>query len=201
MVFYSHIVPHGIRKYMLETVYNRFDNLITDFNDNFSDPDINNPEYVDWHQSGRRHNLKYYEYLKNSKMVDCTGGDIRFHNNKIFNSQADSWKIWETFFAGACVIMIDLEFINIKFPIQPINMVHYIGVTNDTEKNVQIFKDILDGKIDIEKIANEGKKWAMENYTPDKVAKYILDICKLFENKKETKKDIDILKITNFSIV
>lgn len=67
-------------------------------------------------------------------------------------------KCGKLFFSGACVIMIDLEFINIKFPVQPVNMVHYIGVTNDTEKNVQIFKDIVDGIINIENIANEGKK-------------------------------------------
>ena len=200
-LLYPHRLPHMFRKYILENVYNKFDNLVTIYNDNFKEPRFDNPHYLDWAQSGRRHNPKYYDTLKNCKMVDCTGGNIYTHNKYgIINLNNDNWKVWETFFAGACVIMINLEFINIKLSIQPINMVHYIGVTNDTEKNVQIFKDILDDKIDIEKIANEGKKWAMENYTPDKVAKYILDICEFFENKKETKKDIDILNITNFSI-
>ena len=198
-LLYSHRVNHPIRKYMLDHVYNNFTNLITHFNDNFKEPNENDEHYLDWCQSGRRHNPNYYEALKNSKMVDCTGGLIKSLNNfGYIYSQFDSWKLWETFFAGACVIMIDLDYFGIKVPAQPINMKHYIGITQNKDTDNAIFKDIINEKIDIKKIAEEGKKWAIENYSPDKIAKYILHTCRYGEKKDN---NIDIASITNFKII
>lgn len=174
-LLYSHRIlsGHPIRKYMLDNIYSKFSNLITQFNDNFNEPNKDNKDYLHWSQSGRRHNPIFYEALKNSKIVDCTGGSI--YNNIAI--QIDSFKLWEVFFSGCCVIMIDLDLFGIKFPVQPINMKHYIGVTLNKEKDNKTFKDIVDGKINIENIANEGKKWAIENYSPSSFANYILNTC------------------------
>ena len=44
---------------------------------------------------------------------------------------------------------------NIKFPVQP-NMIHYIGITLNPEKDRLLIENIKNGKIDIEK---NSPKW------------------------------------------
>ena len=53
--------------------------------------------------------------------------------------------------------------------------IHYIGIRQQENYDTQIFKDIINRKIDIKKITK--KKMAIENYSPDKIAKCILDTC------------------------
>tara|TARA_B100001175_G_scaffold312698_1_gene319124 strand:- start:3042 stop:3302 length:261 start_codon:yes stop_codon:yes gene_type:complete len=79
-------------------------------------------------------------------------------------------------FAGCCVIMIDLDLFNIKFPVQPQNMVHYIGITLNPEKDRLLIKNIKNEKIDIEKIAQNGYEFVKKNYSPLGLTKYILEI-------------------------
>jgi len=88
--------------------------------------------------------------------------------------QIDSFKLWEAFFAGCCVIMIDLDLFNIKWPIQPQNMVHYIGITLNIEKDKLIIENIIKGKLNVEQIANNGYNFMKKNYTPNNFTKYIL---------------------------
>ena len=102
------------------------DNFIKYFNDDFNEPNVNDSDYVNWCQTGRRHNPKFYEILKHTKLMDCTAGFKRIINNNVVIVQNDSWKLWEAFFAGCCVIAVDLDLFNIKFPVQPRNMFHYI---------------------------------------------------------------------------
>ena len=59
-LFYSHRIPHSIRGYMLNNIYSKHKNFITVFNDNFKNIDINDKNYIHWHQSGRRHNIEFY---------------------------------------------------------------------------------------------------------------------------------------------
>ena len=54
-------------------------------------------------------------------------------------------------FSGCCVLTVNLDQFGIKFPVQPINMVHYIGITLDKNIDNKIIKDIFNGTIDIEK--------------------------------------------------
>jgi len=171
-LLYSHRINHPIRGYMLNNIY-RGDKFITQFNDNFKSPSSDDVNYLNWHQSGRRHNSEFYSLLGNSKIVDCTGGYIK--DNAIIY-QIDSFKLWEAFFSGCCVIAIDLDLHKIKFPFQPVNMKHYIGFTLNIEKDKIIMDDIKSGKIDIEKIAKEGHEWAKNNYSPKSMGEYILNI-------------------------
>ena len=92
--------------------------------------------------------------------------------------QIDSFKLWESFFAGCCVIMMDLDLFNIKFPVQPENMIHYIGITLNSEKDKLIIEDIINGKIDIKKIAQNGYDFVKKHYSPIEFSKYILNIIK-----------------------
>tara|TARA_Y100000768_G_scaffold189704_1_gene142102 strand:- start:4215 stop:6011 length:1797 start_codon:yes stop_codon:yes gene_type:complete len=175
-LFYSHRINHDIRGYMLnlyKTIIND-DNFIKYFNDDFNEPNVNDSDYVNWCQTGRRHNPKFYEILKHTKLMDCTAGFKRIINNNVVIVQNDSWKLWEAFFAGCCVIAVDLDLFNIKFPVQPRNMFHYIGMTLDSEKDMKIINDIIDGKIDIKQIAQNGNDFVRNNYTPKEFSKYVL---------------------------
>jgi hypothetical protein len=157
-LLYSHPKRDSITEFMLNNVYSKFSNLIKQFNDT-------------------HHNPSFYESLKNSKIVDCTTGILR--ENVV--RQIDSCKLWEAFFSGCCVVLIDLDYFGIKFPVQPTNMKHYVGITLNEKIDYEIFKDIVNGKINIENIANEGQKWAIENYSPSSFAKYILNTTQFFE--------------------
>ena len=176
-LLYSHRVSHEIRGYMLE-LYKNYDSFITFYNDNFKIPNINDIYYNDWCQTGRRHNPDFYETLKKTKIVDCSGGFIKNINNELVLCQIDSFKLWESFFAGCCVIMMDLDLFNIKFPVQPENMIHYIGITLNSEKDKLIIEDIINGKIDIKKIAQNGYDFVKKHYSPIEFSKYILNIIK-----------------------
>ena len=172
-LLYSHRVSHEIRGYMLE-LYKNYDNFITLYDDKFKIPDKNDISYVDWCQTGRRHNPHFYETLKKSKIVDCTGGFLRNINNELVLCQIDSFKLWEAFFAGCCVIMIDLDLFNIKFPVQPKNMVHYIGITLNLEKDKLLIDNIINEKVNVEQIAKNGYEFMCKYYTPKAFTKYIL---------------------------
>ena len=175
-LLYSHRVSHDVREYMLELYKN--DNFVTFYDDKFKEPNKNDSYYIDWCQTGRRHNPHFYETLKNSKMVDCTGGFIKNINKELVICQIDSFKLWEAFFAGCCVIMIDLDLFNIKFPIQPQNMVHYIGITLNKENDKKLLENIKNGKIDITNIAQNGYEFVKKNYSPLGLTKYILETIK-----------------------
>ena len=177
-LFYSHRVPHSIRGYMLDNIYSNYKNLMTKFNDNFENPNINDKNYIHWHQSGRRHNVEFYNNLKDSKMVDCTGGYLTNYNNNLLAYQIDSFKLWEAFFSGCCVLFIDLDKFNITFPKQPINFVHYIGFTLNKSEDIKIMNNIVNNKINIQQIAKNGYEFVNKYYTPKGIAEYILNIIK-----------------------
>ena len=172
-LLYSHRVSHEVRGYMLE-LYKNYGSYVSFYNDKFSEPTIQEDYYTEWCQTGRRHNPEFYETLKKSKIIDCTGGFLRNIENNIVLSQIDSFKLWEAFFAGCCVIMMDLDLFNIKFPVQPQNMVHYIGITLNLEKDKLLVENIINGKINIEQIAKNGYEFMCKYYTPEAFAKYIL---------------------------
>ena len=71
--------------------------------------------------------------------------------------------------------MMDLDLFNIKFPVQPKNMIHYIGITLNPEKDRLLIENIKNGKIDIEKIAQNGYEFVKKNYSPSDLTKYILE--------------------------
>ena len=171
-ILYSHRCKHYIRGLMSNNVYSKFKDKLTIYNDNFKQLDLNSEDYSHWCQTGRRHNPDFYKTLCNTKICDCTGGSPMGK----YYSQIDSFKLWEAFCAGCCVIMIDLDYYKITFPVQPVNMIHYIGVTNNTDKNIELFTKIFNKEIDIESIAKNGRKWALENYGPNGISNYIMDI-------------------------
>ena len=147
--------------------------------------------HFEWEKSGRRHNPAYYEKLKHSQAVSCFGGYFSERilrpralalfakaANKLIPerfaviSQWDSFRLWEVFSAGCLVFHVDFDKYGLQLPVMPQNLQHYLGVDFD---NMQTIRDILnsDQKL-LAQIAENGKQWALENYSPSKTAQRFL---------------------------
>lgn len=97
------------------------------------------------------------------------------HRYGIF--QWDSWRLWETFSANTVVVNIDFEKYGVELPVMPINFKHYIGIDlMNPKENLNKLENL--SFQDFENIANEGAKWADENYAPKAVALRFLEIVK-----------------------
>jgi predicted O-linked N-acetylglucosamine transferase (SPINDLY family) len=199
----SHRVKHPVRDFFYENFYKRSQVPVFIMNDDFKNPltsdkddstaDFKNPLTSDkddstaivsdnnvdslWYQSGRRHNMKYFDVLSNSQICDCTGGFfVQDQHKKVSVFQWDSLKIWEAFVSGCVVITIDLEYYGCKLPIMPKNGVHYIGLRNDQLQLDNLIRQLNNNELDLEKIAMEGRKWALDNYSSVAFADRFLSI-------------------------
>jgi hypothetical protein len=187
-ILWAHRNGHPVRDYVRKYFHEKYflDSLQV-YNDKFvREKSQNRENAIDklyWMQSGRRHNTKFYEALGNTKIVDCSGGYfIEQQPKKELTQQAikvnirnwDNYKIWEGFAAGCCVITLDLDYYEFLLPQMPINGVHYIGLRLDDLEST--YNKIRSGEYNIEKIASEGKKWALQHYSPDSMANNFLNI-------------------------
>jgi hypothetical protein len=88
--------------------------------------------------------------------------------------QFDSWRFWESLAAGCCTVHVDLERYGIVLPVMPVNGEHYIGVdlgnTAKTERLLRRTPGIL------ESVGAQGRQWALENYSPRRVAERFVDL-------------------------
>tara|TARA_B100001123_G_C15295530_1_gene1019033 strand:+ start:944 stop:2077 length:1134 start_codon:yes stop_codon:yes gene_type:complete len=174
-ILYSHRLHHYMRMCMFR-IYQQYPDLVYFYNDHFSQPSFNTIEYLHWHQSGRRHNIQFYQTLLHSKICDCTGGYLFMNVDKKYVYQVDSFKLWEAFMAGCCVITIDFDRYGIQLPVNPVNGVHYIGITDDSNEIKRLLKAIENNEINVEEIAKAGRTWALEHYQPKSIASYIVNI-------------------------
>lgn len=175
-VLWSHRVPHHIRKAVWDTFYGLLALDVERFHDGFRQPD-SLTEYDNMMnlQTGNRHNPRFYEQLCSVKMVDCCGGFFR--GNVI--RQWDSYKLWEGFVAGCCVITLDLEYYGFATgaTAEPKNMTHYVGLRLDQPEYMRrLACDLCGGRINIADIAANGKAWAMEHFHPIARAKTFLEL-------------------------
>lgn len=140
---------------------------------------------LQWFQTGKRHYPAYYQRLKNSIACACFGGffvpnwpenpgslinrigkhllsNLGLQSNTIV--QWDSWRLWESLAAGCTTFHLDFEKYGVTLPVMPENWRHYIGIDLD---NIQAAVDrIADQPEILEKIASEGRDWAIKNYSP-----------------------------------
>ena len=91
--------------------------------------------------------------------------------------QWDSFRFWEALAAGCAAFNIDLERYGVVLPVMPENWKHYIGINLENVdadiKRLKAEPDCLD------RIASAGHKWALENYSPRKLAERMLAlVCK-----------------------
>lgn len=144
-----------------------------------------------WWQTGRRHYPEYYKRLKNIAACAAFGGLTppawevepnllkRYwrrrkegYKTRIL-TQWDSWRLWESLAAGAVTFHIDFEKNDLLLPVMPENGFHYFGVDMDN-----IDEDLVrceNGGL-LDEISINGRKWAIENYSPRVVAQRVLDL-------------------------
>lgn len=159
-------------------------------------PPTNSLEYLWWYQTGKRHYQSYYQRLQSTAACAGFGGYFvsAFPQNKgnyfswlqkrllgdYFGLQLpqiiqwDSWRFWESMAAGCATFHVDFEQYGFVPPVMPQNWQHYIGVDlNNIKATIERIKaqpDIL------EKVADSGRKWVLENYSPVPTAKRFLSV-------------------------
>ncbi|MBW8782059.1 MAG: glycosyltransferase family 1 protein [Verrucomicrobia bacterium] len=153
-----------------------------------------------WEQTQHRHSRNYYHRLGRAQAVAAfcgelipaapfappylVGGGKAHYLRSAFNLldnfdprparliQWDSWRFWEALAAGCLVFNFDLPYYGIKLPVMPENFTHYIGVRPD---NLAETFARLDSEPDLaERIAAQGRAWALEHYSPKALAQRFL---------------------------
>jgi hypothetical protein len=154
-----------------------------------------------WRQTGRRYSRAYYDRLKRAQAVSCFCGTLippapynpecymkgdkkaqilrlfftaisAFDRRPSRSIQWDSFRFWEALCAGCVAFNIDLDRCGVQLPVHPQNWVHYIGIDfdriEDCIERIHFEPDIL------EKIARDGRNWALQNYSPAAVSRRFL---------------------------
>ncbi|MEQ9671749.1 hypothetical protein [Coleofasciculus sp. G2-EDA-02] len=144
--------------------------------DSFNHHPVDDYQYLQWIQTGKRHYPTYYKHLKESvacasfagwRVPDFGSGETRVE-------WWDSWRFWESLAAGCVTFQVDFEKYGIKLPVMPENWRHYIGIDLD---NIQSTVERIASDPDIlERISQEGRMWAIDNYSPVPTALRFLNI-------------------------
>jgi hypothetical protein len=154
-----------------------------------------------WRQTIRRYSQSYYDRLKSAQAVSCFCGKLippapfnpecymkggkqaqmlrlLFTAFSVFDQrpsravQWDSFRFWEALCAGCVAFNIDLDRYGVRLPVSPRNWVHYIGIDLDHIDNC-IERIHCEPNI-LERIAKDGRSWALEHYSPAAVARRFL---------------------------
>ena len=156
-----------------------------------------------WRQTGHRFSRAYYERLKHSQAVACFCGDMipaapfqnpdqylagggrarlrralfelldRFDSRPRRAIQWDSFRFWEALAAGCAAFNIDLDYYGVALPVMPVEGEHYIGVRFDTVDAT--IDRLADDRSLLERVARQGREWALANYSPRALASRMLD--------------------------
>ncbi len=201
-VLWNFRISHGLREKAYKEVlpviedFVEVNRAVDDFN-TFTDESTE--EFFWWKNSGQRHNLGYFERLANSKIVACFGGGLisRWSSNsfrdkairKVMNLfgdsqnrfvyQWDSYRLWESFTAGAVVLHYNLEEWGATFPTEIRSGVHYLGI--GTGDSAGYLKDLINDETRLKSLAEQGRQHALDNYTPVPSAKRLLRLMNLPE--------------------
>jgi len=171
--------------------------------DDLSAPPSDPYDALMWRQTGHRFSRAYYERLKHSQAVACFCGDMipaapfehpdrylagggrarlrralfemldRLDSRPRRAIQWDSFRFWEALAAGCAAFNIDLEYYGVSLPVMPVNGEHYFGVRFDA---VDATLDrIAEDPSLLERVAHQGREWALANYSPRALASRMLD--------------------------
>lgn len=162
--------------------------------DSFDEHDFNKLAQHYWTLTGRRHYSNYYKRLGSSKACATFGGFLQISKSNsrsvlfkilrrvdnrysIFNYdrilQFDSWRFWESLASGCLTIHADFDKYGAVLPIMPVNGKHYLGVDFS---NLEKSKKDLRQFEKYEYIANNGREWVLNHYSPAKVAERLLNL-------------------------
>lgn len=201
----SHPYPHGTRDLArtrfepeIERVLS-IDRTTDDLSQEPRDP----YDALMWRQSGWRFSRSYYERLKHSQAVACYCGELippmPFRNPECYlvggnkaklrrafyemlsffdprprrSVQWDSFRFWESLVAGCVAFNIDLHHYGVEMPVMPENWKHYIGI--DFNRTKEFFNRLHDEIDSLERIGQDGHQWALEHYSPQKMAERFLN--------------------------
>lgn len=201
----SHPYPHGVRTLAERGFVPAIEPLlgIDRTKDDLAAEPADAYERLMWRQTGGRYSAAYYARLKASRAVACFCGELipplPFRNPECYLVggnrarirralyellgridfrpprlvQWDSFRFWESLAAGCVAINPDLAKYGAQLPVMPENWKHYIGVdfarVSDTIERIQADPGCL------ERIAVEGRRWALENYAPRRMAERFLE--------------------------
>jgi hypothetical protein len=152
-------------------------------------------DFLYWSQTGRRHNPKYFQNLKNSYACSCFSGffilpfpkdhslSVSRFSKRILGKlgtktstivQWDNWRMWESMAAGCISFQADFDKYLFSSPVKPENWSHYIGIDFDhMEINIERILDTLE---ELPKIAENGREWVLKNYSPLPTATRFLEL-------------------------
>ena len=86
----------------------------------------------------------------------------------------DSWRFWESLSAGCLTFHLDFEKYGLALPETPVPWKHYIPIDMaDPRGSVERF---MDSRPRWAEIANGGREWAIEHYSPIACARRLLEI-------------------------
>lgn len=155
-----------------------------------------------WRQTQHCHSRAYYERLCSSQAVAAFCGDLipatphfpryligggqrarwgrrahslfsRLHRAPERLIQWDSWRFWEALAAGCLVYHLDLDHYGVELPVRPEPFVHYVPVRlDDPAASFAPFR--RDPQL-AERIAQQGRDWALRHYTPRALATRALE--------------------------
>ena len=201
----SHPYSHGTRDVAAKEFDPRVIKLlaIDRTKDDLSTPPDDSYDALMWRQTGRRYSRAYYERLKHSQAVACFCGDMipalpfqnaeqylvgggrarlrralfelvdRFDSRPRRATQWDSFRFWEALAAGCATFNIDLDYYGVTLPVMPVNGEHYFGVRFDAVD--ETIERIADDPSLLERVAKQGREWAIANDAPRPLAQRLLD--------------------------
>jgi len=165
-----------------------------------------------WYQTGKRHYAQYYERLGSTQACACFGGyfvspwprDRSLYISRLQERiiaklglttrqivQWDSWRLWESLVAGCTTFHVDFEAYGFLLPVMPTNWQHYIGIDlKAIDRTVAALgkdPDIL------ERIAEQGRAWALEHYSPQPTARRFLDLVSKLPPKASTDRASEVI--------
>jgi len=143
-----------------------------------------------WELTGRRHYPSYFNRLKQTQINLAFGGYFcpshpyavntllgRVHYKIIqklkltTNSlgQFDSWRFWESLVSGSITVHINFYEYNCALPVSPNKDIDYLAFSE------KLSKTDIKKHINSLLIYNNGRNWALQNYSPKAVAERFLE--------------------------
>lgn len=98
---------------------------------------------------------------------------VRFLKEPVI-TRWDSWRFWESLAMGCLTFHLDFDKYGFRLPVIPENWKHYIGL--DLANIREDVERVMDERERLPEIAEAGRKWALDNYSPAATARRFLSI-------------------------
>jgi hypothetical protein len=199
----SHGFPHGAREHAQQHLFSEISSRISMVTqqDNLSQPPADSEERRLWFQCAGRHSPDFFRRLSSVQICAAFCGELvpslplrpdflvggnrakirklcwtvvsRLQGGPNRLIQADSWRFWEALACGAAVMHHNADETGWLLPVPPIPFETYLPVSLRGE-NKRLFS-ILRNTQALFGIAEAGRNWALENYSPKRVAERFLE--------------------------